>query len=361
MDINAKIAEFEEELRTTPYNKRTQGHIGIVKAKIAKLKELLQSRARGKGQHKVFAVKKTGDATVVLLGFPSVGKSTLLNALTNAESKTAAYPFTTLGVIPGLLQHRKAKIQLLDVPGIIEGAADGSGRGRESISVLQSADMALIIIDAQDLKQLDVVKQELYNAKFRINEEKPAVSIKPAQRGGIQLSATKLTKMTEQNVLEVLREFRVSNAYVTIREDITPEQLMDVIEDNRMYIPAVIAVNKIDAATNEEKAEAAKIKDAVLVSAEKGTNLGVLKEEIFRKLKIMRIYLKQAGKKADLNEPMIMKSGCAVQDVCLKLHREFINKFRFARIWGKSAKFGGQKVGLAHKLEDDDVVQINLR
>src|SRR3989344_3694611 len=109
-----RIKELEEELSTTKYNKRTQGHIGLVKAKIARLKDDQQRKQAGKGKSDGYSVKRSGDATAIIVGFPSVGKSTLLNALTNAKSEVAAYAFTTLTCIPGLMEYKHAKIQILD-------------------------------------------------------------------------------------------------------------------------------------------------------------------------------------------------------------------------------------------------------
>ena len=73
----------------------------------------------------------TGDARVGFIGFPSVGKSTLLTQLTGVESEAADYEFTTLTCIPGVMYHKGARVQILDLPGIIEGAKDGKGRGRQ--------------------------------------------------------------------------------------------------------------------------------------------------------------------------------------------------------------------------------------
>ena len=98
-----------------------------------------------------FGLKKSGDATVVMVGSPSVGKSTLLTALTNAESEVGAYDFTTVDVIPGAMEIKGAKIQLFDVPGLIQDAAVGRGRGREIISVVRNADILLIMLDIQDM------------------------------------------------------------------------------------------------------------------------------------------------------------------------------------------------------------------
>src|SRR3989338_6927713 len=124
-NINEQIKQLEKQISETKYNKKTQGAIGLYKAQIARLKEKEAVRAGvGKGSSG-YSVRKTVDATVILLGYLSVGKSSLLNVLTNANSPVAAYAFTTLTVIPGVLEYKHAKIQVLDVPGIVSGAAAG--------------------------------------------------------------------------------------------------------------------------------------------------------------------------------------------------------------------------------------------
>jgi len=117
MGIPEKIKKIEEEMRRTQVNKATERHLGVLKARMARLRdELEEQAARKSGGGTGYSVKKGGDATVVLLGFPSVGKSTLLNHLTNSNSKVGAYDFTTLTVVPGMLEYNGARIQVLDIP-----------------------------------------------------------------------------------------------------------------------------------------------------------------------------------------------------------------------------------------------------
>jgi len=185
-----RIKELEKELSTTKYNKKTQHAIGLLKAKIARLKEKQEARKKSGPAFDGYNVKKSGDATVIILGFPSVGKSTLLNALTNAKSQIAAYEFTTLNVIPGVMKYNSAKIQVLDVPGIVHGAASGKGRGKEVLSVLRNADLVIIILDVFHPKYRKVLEKEAYEAGLRLNQHLPDVKIKKTAKGGIDIGAT---------------------------------------------------------------------------------------------------------------------------------------------------------------------------
>jgi len=359
--LQQKIKELEDELSKTKYNKRTQNAIGLLKAKIANLKEKAEQKAKKGGPLYGFAVKKTGDATVIFVGFPSVGKSTLLNKLTNAQSEVAHYAFTTLTVIPGVMDYRNLKIQLLDVPGILEGAADGTGRGKEVISMIRNADLCLIIFECSRPEEIEVIKAEVYRSGVRMNEHPPDVKITKMERGGIVIGSTvRLTKISEQLIKEILQEFRIMNAHILIREDLTAERLIDVIRQNCKYLPGIIVGNKVDMITAEERGALIGHCD-IMISARSGLHLEELREMIFQRLNFIRIFCKEAGKKADREIPLILKKGSTIEDVCIKLHRDFVSRFKLARVWGRSAKFPGQQHGLSHTLQDEDIVELHLR
>ena len=357
--LDHQIKEVEEEIRKTPYNKATQAHIGRLKAKLAKLRGEAE-KGSGKGQAPGFAVKKSGDATVLLVGFPSVGKSTLINKLTNAESKTADYDFTTTGVIPGMLEHNGAKIQMLDIPGMIVGASAGKGRGRQVLSVVRNADLILIIID--DAKQLEPVKKELYAAGMRLDEKRPDVKITKKETGGMSINiAVKKPLLDVATVRSILSEFKIHNADVLIRENATAEQLIDATMKNRVYVPSLVVCNKIDkmdyAGFNRFSKE---MKNVIFISAMTGKNLEILRDAIWRRLEMVRIYMKPVGKEADMSEPLIMKRGVTITDAAEKILRGNAKNLRYGRIWGPSAKFGGQRVGKLHQLKDKDTVELHI-
>src|SRR2546427_31658 len=271
MAIEDQIKAVEDEIQKTPYNKATQHHIGKLKAKLARLKDEQETRRlKSGGGGPSYAVKKSGNATIGLVGFPSVGKSTLLNQITDATSAVAAYDFTTLDVIPGLLEHRGAKIQVLDMPGLIRGASKGRGRGREVLSVARACDLILLMID-------------------------------------------------------VFETHVVSADYV--------KQLQAKLPEWRL----------------------------VPISAEKGVGLTRLKDEVYETLRFMRVFLKPQGKEADMADPLIVKAGSDVGMVCDAIHRDWRGRFRYANVWGASAQFPGQKVGLDHGLQDSDVLTIVLK
>ena len=365
MGIPEKIKAIQDEIHKTQINKATEFHIGLLKAKIARLKRELEENTHGKavstgGGAAGFDVRKAGDATIVLVGLPSVGKSTLLNRLTNAQSRVASYQFTTLTVIPGMMDYNGSKIQILDMPGIIEGAAAGKGLGKRVLSVARSADLILIILDVFQVHHLHVIMKELSEIGIKVNQRPPDVLVKRTSNGGVSVNIQVPTKISENLVKEVLRVYGIHNGRVMIREPgLTDDQLIDVLNGNRVYVPALTVLNKIDLVKedfiNKVKPEGHKF---IPISADTNVNIEKLKESIYESLDFIRIYLRPKGGETDYREPMIMRRGSTIGDVCNKIHRNMIRDFRFAQIWGKSAKFDGQKVGLDHTLSDQDVLTI---
>ncbi len=352
-----RIKELEHELSTTKYNKRSQHHIGLLKARIARLKEA----TRKKSEAKTLGIKKSGDATVVVIGFPSAGKSTLLNALTNASSPVAEYPFTTLDAIPGLMHYSNAEIQILDLPGIIEGATDGRGMGRKILSYCKIADLMIILLDATNPDQLKIINRELYDGGIRLNQKRPDISIKKKAKGGIDVGYTVKLRLNPETVKAILHEYRIFNADVVFKVDATTEQLIDAINGNRKYLPGIVALNKIDL-LEEEKLQELKdcIRPDVCISSLNITGLDELKRLMFERLRLVKVFCKEAGKKADLDEPMILHESAVLRDMCLKLHKDFIKNFRFARMWRK--KEHPRKITkLDYRLEDGDIVELHLR
>ena len=363
-NIEEQIRAIEEEILKTQYNKNTQHHIGKLKAKMARLRDEAELR-RSKGpKTDGYAVKKSGHATVALVGFPSVGKSTLLNKITNANSAVAAYQFTTLTCVPGLMEYRGAKIQVLDLPGLIKDASKGKGRGREVLSVVRSADLILLMIDVFETN-VEVLVEELKTANLRLNVRPPDVVHARKMRGGVNVNfTTKQTTLDEDLVKEMFAEYGRMNADVVIRENINEDQLIDHLAGNRLYLPAIIAINKTDLVNKEyinqikKRFKGWKI---VPISAENDLGLKELKDAIFDALRFIRVYLKPQGRDADLVEPLVIKAGSDVGTICDSVHRDFRRTFRYALIWGKSARFPGQVVGLDHVVADEDIVTIIVR
>jgi len=365
MGVEEEIEEIREEIAETPYNKSTEAHIGRLKAKLAQKKEQLEKQS-GAGGGEGYAVQKTGDATVALVGFPSVGKSTLLNALTNAESEVGSYEFTTLSVNPGMLSFRGANIQLLDVPGLIEGAASGRGRGREVLSVVRTADLVLFLLSPFEVERYERLREELYENKIRLDVEPPKISVTRSGKGGIKVNASVDLDLDEDTIAEVVRENGVVNADVSIREPVDVDRLIDGVMDNRVYRPSLVAVNKADliegdyAETVYEELRAHGIdpEEAVFVSAEEGKGLDALKEAIWDELGLIRVYMDKPGRGPDYEEPLVLTEGATVGEACEKLGGDLEERFRFARVTGPSAKHDEQQVGRDHVLADEDVLRV---
>jgi len=355
MDILQQIAELEEKIRITPYHKGTEHQIGRWRARIAKLKEEILEKESKKGGGKSFGVRKSGDATVVLVGPPSVGKSSLINCLTSAESRVGSYDFTTLTTIPGMMEYRGAKIQILDLPGLISGAAKGKGRGKEVLSNVRMADLILLVVDINRLGMVEQIKEELSDFGVRLDQKPPLVTIKKTNRGGIKItSTTPLTHLDLKTVQELASEFRIRNGEIIIKEDITLERLIDAFLGNRVYLPYLVVVNKVDLINKGNNLGLPT--SFILVSALKKQGIEELKSAVWDKLGLLRVYLKAPEKPPDFSSPVIIKKGENLRDLLEKIalpKKEVVSR---AKIFGSGAKFPGQEVSLEFQPQEGTIV-----
>jgi ribosome-interacting GTPase 1 len=263
------------------------------------------------------------------------------------------------------------KIQMLDLPGIIEGAAQGKGRGREVIAVARSADLILMVLDAareSNNQHRDILSRELEIMGIRLNRNPPGIYFKKKASGGVKFNATCALTMLgddpKDTVTRILSGYRIHNAEVLFREDCGVDDMIDVIEGNRKYVRCLYVYNKIDTLSIEEVDAMARLPDSVVISIYMDLNIDYLLQKMWQYLGLIRIYTKRRGQPPDLGDPIVLtdqRHGLSIESVCKSVSKEFLPIFNYAFVWGRSSKFNPQRVGLSHRLLDEDVVQIVLK
>jgi hypothetical protein len=304
-----KILALEEMLAIIPHHKGTDKMIAQLRKRLSQHKEENQRRPSAARQHDPFSVRKEGCSQVVLVGLPNSGKSQILASLTNALPEIADYPFTTRTPLPGMMRFENVQIQLVDAPPLMDEFAETG-----LFSLIRNADALAFILDlAEDCRtQVDLILEELDRRRIRIlmkNEEKK--------------SALGL-----------------------------------------FYKRAILIGNKADLGEAREngrvllEAYSAKFA-AICVSAKENLNLPEARGEIFSILDIVRAYTKTPGKPADLSDPVILPRGKTVLDFAAQIHKDFAQKLKYARIWGKG-KYDGQMVQRDCVLRDGDIIEMHM-
>ncbi|GJJ08819.1 hypothetical protein Clacol_003038 [Clathrus columnatus] len=263
----------------------------------------------------------------------------------SGASVAASYEFTTLTAIPGVLEYSGARIQLLDLPGIVEGASQGRGRGRQVVAVAKTADLIIMMLDAtKSQEQRRLLEIELDAVGIRLNKQRPDIVFKQRTTGGMTINTTvKLTKTDEKTIRTVLAGFppgsdKIHNCDVMIRE-ITIDEFIDVLIGTRKYTPCLYVYNKVDSISLEQVDKLAREDHTIVISCELGLNLDGLLDRIWEDLGLVKVYTKKRGEHPDLSDPICLRKGATITDIdCL-----IDNFFR---------------VGLNHIVQDEDVVSI---
>lgn len=193
--------------------------------------------------------------------------------------------------------------------GIIEGAAQGKGRGRQVIAVARTADLVIIMLDATKPNvHRELLERELESVGIRLNKAKPNIYFKQKKGGGLSFNSTcTLSRCNEKMVQTILHSFKIFNAEVLFREDHTEDDFIDVVTGNRVYLPCLYVYNKIDQIAIEEVNRLAHEPNSVVVSCNMQLNLDYLLERLWEDLSLIRVYTKKPGQPPDFDDCLILR------------------------------------------------------
>ena len=312
-----KIAALNEMLALIPKHKGTDKLRASLRSNLSKLrKEEQKSRKAGKRVDE-YNIRKQGAGQVILVGVPNVGKSKILDALTNANPEIADYPFTTQKPIVGMMPFENIHIQLVDTPPVI-----GDSIQPQIVEIIRNTDLVLLVVslDSDDaLEEIESVKS------------------------GLEQAHVKLT----------LEEFEEDNI-----EEYSEDELL------LTRVKAMIVGNKSDSESALERLDVlqelyAEEFPVIPISAETGDGLTQLGKQIYESLDIIRVYTKAPFKPADKTDPIILQRGSTVIDAAEQLHKDFASELKVARIWGQG-KYDGQSVSRDEILGDEDILEFHV-
>lgn len=302
-----KIACLEEMISIVPKHKGTDKLRADLRRQLSRLREEAQSRKKTGGHTSAFVVEREGAGQVVILGPTNVGKSSLVAALTNAQPEVSAAPYTTWKPMPGMMPVENIQVQLVDTPPLDRDYLEGG-----LFELARRSDLIVLMVDLQ---------------------------ADPLQ----QLADT----------LAILHEHRI----------VPPERRTMLGDQERIsFVPMLVAVNKCDDQRVDEDFEilCELFEDdcpLLPISVLAGRNLEIFKQRVLERLNVIRVYAKPPGQPPDLERPFVLKKGATIDDLALKIHRDFYNNLKSARVWGSSA-FDGQLVQRDYPLQDGDIVEL---
>jgi len=287
------IAALEEMLAIMPKHKGTDKLKADLRRRISKLKSKQQQKKKLGRRDRSYTIEREGVGQVVLLGTPNVGKSALVAALTNADPPVADFPHSTWKPTPGMMYFENVQIQLIDMPPVSKEHTEPW-----LLDIARRADIILVVVDVQT---------------------------DPMQ----QLEET----------VSFLKDNRIA-----------PLGMADLygVTDRWTFVSFLVVANKSDEQSTEENFEIFKslVEDdwsLIPVSAKTGRNFDLLRQTLFTNLEIIRVYTKVPGKGPDRKAPFVLKKGSRLEDLASKIHKDFLEKLKYAKVWGKDV-YDGQIV-----------------
>lgn len=228
------------------------------------------------------------------------------------------------------------------------------------IAVARTADLVVMMLDATKPNvHRQLLEKELESVGIRLNTCRPNIYFKQKKGGGLSFNSTcALTKCSEKMVQSILQAFKIFNAEVLFREDSSIDEFIDVVTDNRKYLPCLYVYNKIDQISIEEVERLAREPHSVVVSCNMQLNLDYMLERLWEDLRLIRVYTKKPGAPPDFDDGLILRLGVSVEHVCHAIHRTLAAQFKYALVWGTSTKYSPQRVGINHVMQDEDVIQV---
>jgi len=305
-----KIEALREMYAVMPKHKGTDKLQADIKRRIAQLKDQAK-KAPAARQVPQWVIEKVGAGQVPVIGPPNVGKSAIIAKVTHADVRVAEYPFTTQIPAPAMMPFENIQIQLIDSPAWSEDFDVGW-----LPELVRRADACVLVADLSD-------------------------------------------ELADETIAFILDGMEARDVVLIGRAP-------DEREGFEVYIPTLLIGNKSDVPGADSVLERLETRfgdrfSIRAISVERETGLAEFKRAVFDVLAITRVFTKQPGKEADLGEPFVLPNGSTVHDLAAKIHKEILESLKYARLWGTSGRFKGQRVGEDHVLADGDVVELHTR
>jgi len=370
-----KISTLEEFMSLVPKHKGTEKLMRECKVKLSRLKaEVEREKLRRKGTGERWILPKEDDAQITVLGLPNSGKTAFVNYMSGAKYVEADFEFTTTKPQAGTIDVKGAKLQLIDLPAIVKDSSTGIANGNKILTSVRNSDLVLIIIDLSNSiippeQQFETILTELNHSNLKLNVDKPRVIFEKSGSGGRQVyRADYFTDGGKEAVEEILVNHGFTNAIIRFHGPTTIDELLDCFNRSLVRMKCLVFCTKGDLAgtvsifnsfneTMKKKYGTSKF-TLIPFSTKKGNlSLEETSEKIFSELGMIRVYTRsESGQVTE--RPLVLPKGASIKDTISFISKKMIETFRFARIYGSSVKFSGQRVGLDHELTDLDQITV---